>query len=77
MTEIAKEDREQFLAAVHIGVLTVADVGAVAELGDGADGEGGHDQYGVSADRGVEAGLALVESELVLAELEIFLDGPP
>ena len=48
-------------------------VGAGAELGggDGADGEGGHDQHGVAEDRGVEAGLALVETEVVLAELEV------
>ncbi len=32
MTKMTKEDREQFLAAVHIGVLTVADVGGRAPL---------------------------------------------
>ena len=53
-------------------------VGAVSEVGggDGADGQGGHDQYGVAGDRGVEPGLALVEAEAVLAELEVLLDRP-
>ncbi|WP_018215986.1 hypothetical protein [Salinispora vitiensis] len=32
MTKMTKEDREQFLAAVHIGVLTVAGVGGSAPL---------------------------------------------
>ncbi len=41
-----------------------------------ADGQGGHDQHDVSHDRGVQAGLGLVETELVLAELVVFLDGP-
>ena len=44
--------------------------------GDGADGESGHDQHDVSHDRGVQAGLGLVEAELVLAELVVFFDGP-
>jgi hypothetical protein len=30
----------------------------------------------VAGDRGVEPGLALVEAEAVLAELEIFFSGP-
>ena len=49
-------------------------VGAVLQQrgGDGADGEGGHDEHGVAGDRGVEPGLALVKAEAVLAELEIF-----
>lgn len=53
-------------------------VGAVPELGGGygADREGGHDEDDVPEDRGVEASLALVEAEVVLAELESFLDGP-
>ena len=38
--------------------------------GDGADRQRGHDQQGVADDRGVEPGLALVEPEAVLAELE-------
>ncbi len=48
--------------------------GAVPELGggDGADGEGGHDEHEVTADRGVEGCLALVQAELVLSELESF-----
>jgi len=44
--------------------------------GDGADRQGGHDQHGVAEDRGVQAGLALVEADAVLAELEIFFDWP-
>jgi hypothetical protein len=44
--------------------------------GDGADGEGGHDQDGVPGDRGVETDLGLVEPEAVFAELEIFFDWP-
>ena len=53
-------------------------VGAVFELGggDGADGEGGHHQYRVAEDRGVEPGLALVEREAVLGEGEIFFYRP-
>lgn len=39
--------------------------------GDGTDGEGGHHQDDVAGDRGVEAGLTLVQSEAVLAELGI------
>jgi hypothetical protein len=39
--------------------------------GDGADGQGGHDQHGVAEDRGVQAGLALVQPEAVLAEFGI------
>jgi len=54
-------------------------VRAVAELGggDGADRQGGHDQHGVPADRGVEAGLALVQAEAALPELEALLSRPP
>ena len=54
-------------------------VGAVLELGggDGADGEGGHDEDDVAEDRGVEAGLALVQAEAALAELEGLLSQPP
>src|SRR5258708_1109195 len=44
--------------------------------GDGADGQGGHDQDGVPQDRVVEADLGLVEAEAVLAELEILFDRP-
>ena len=53
-------------------------VGAAAEQGggDGADGQGGHDQHGVPGDRGVQADLGLVEPEAVLAELEIFFGRP-
>ena len=53
-------------------------VGAVLQQrgGDGADGQGGHDQHGVAEDRGVEPGLALVEAEAVLAEFEIFFYRP-
>jgi hypothetical protein len=42
--------------------------GAVFEQGgsDGADREGGHDQHGVPADRGVEPDLRLVQPEAVL-----------
>ena len=52
-------------------------VGPVPELGggDGADREGGHDQHDVAQDRGVEPGLALVQAEAALGELENFLDG--
>jgi hypothetical protein len=45
--------------------------------GDGADGEGGHDEDEVAADRGVEAGLALVEAKIVFSELESFFSQPP
>jgi hypothetical protein len=53
-------------------------VGAASEQGggDGADGQGGHDQHGVPGDRGVEADLGLVEPEAVLAEFEIFFGRP-
>jgi hypothetical protein len=44
--------------------------------GDGTDGQGGHDQNEMAADRGVQPGLALVQAEVVLGELESFLDGP-
>jgi hypothetical protein len=52
-------------------------IGGVPELcsRDGADGEGGHDEHEMAADRGVEPGLALVQAEVVLPELESFLDG--
>jgi hypothetical protein len=52
-------------------------IGAVPELGggDGADGQGGHDEHDVAQDRGVEPGLALVQAEAVLPELEILLAG--
>ena len=52
--------------------------GAVPEQGggDGADCQGGHDQDGVPGDRGVQADLGLVQPEAVLAELEIFFNGP-
>ena len=52
--------------------------GAAAEQGggDGADGQGCHDQDGVPGDRGVQADLGLVEAEAVLAEFEIFLNQP-
>ena len=54
-------------------------VGAVPELGggDGADGQGGYDQHEVAQDRGVQARLALVQAEAVLAELESLLSQPP
>jgi hypothetical protein len=50
-------------------------IGAIPELGggDSADGEGGHDQYEVAEYGGVEPGLALVQAEVVLPELEAFL----
>ena len=40
-------------------------IGAVAEHGggDSADRQGGHDQYEVAGDRGVQPGLALVQAE--------------
>jgi hypothetical protein len=52
--------------------------GAFPELGggDGADRESGHDQHGVPQDRGVEPGLALVEAEAALSELEALLSRP-
>ena len=52
--------------------------GAVAQQGggDGAGGQGGHDQHGVAGDRGVEADLGLVEAEAVLAKLERFFNQP-
>jgi hypothetical protein len=50
-------------------------IGAVGEVGSGdrADREGGHDQHRMPLDRGVEPRLALVQAEVVLAELEILL----
>jgi hypothetical protein len=53
-------------------------VGAVLQQGggDGADGQGSHHEHGVAEDRGLEPGLALVEAEAVLAELEIFFATP-
>lgn len=47
-------------------------------LGDGhrAHCQGGHDEHNVPRDRGIQANLGLVETELVLAELVILLDGP-
>ena len=52
--------------------------GAVPEPGGGnsADGEGGHDEHEVAEDRGVEPGLALVQAEVVLSELESFFSRP-
>jgi hypothetical protein len=52
--------------------------GAVPELGggDGADGKGCHDQHEVAQDRGVEAGLALVQAEVAFAEPESLLSRP-
>ena len=44
--------------------------------GDGADREGGHDEHEVAQDRGVEPGLALVQAEAALPELESFLHWP-
>ena len=44
--------------------------------GDRADREGGHDQHEVPQNRGVEAGLALVQAEAVLPQLEALLHGP-
>ena len=44
--------------------------------GDRADGEGGHGQHGVAQQGGVAADLGVVESEVVLAELEVLLDWP-
>ena len=53
-------------------------IGAVPELGggDGADGQGGHDQHGVPGDRGVEADLRLVQAEEVLAGPELLFNQP-
>lgn len=50
----------------------------VPELGggDGADREGGDDQDNVPQDRGIEPGLALVQAEAALLELEAFDCGP-
>ena len=52
--------------------------GAVFEQGggDSADGQGCHHQHHVAGDRGVEPGLALVQPEAVLAELEILFHRP-
>ena len=46
-------------------------------FGDGADGEGGHGEHDVAIQSGVVADLAVIEPEVVLAELEVLLDGPP
>ena len=53
-------------------------IGAVLEQGggDGADGQGGHDQHGVPGDRGVEPDLGLIEAEAVLAGPESFFHRP-
>jgi hypothetical protein len=52
--------------------------GAAAQQrgGDGADGQGGHDQHGVPGDRGIEADLGLVQPEAALAELEALFYWP-
>jgi hypothetical protein len=52
--------------------------GPVLQLGggNGADGQGGHDQDGVPQDRVVEADLGLVEAETALAGSEIFFNWP-
>jgi hypothetical protein len=51
--------------------------GPVPEPGGGncADREGGHDEYEVAQDRGVEPGLALVQAEAALWEPEAFSTG--
>jgi hypothetical protein len=49
---------------------------AEASGGDGAGGQGGHDQHEVALDGGVETGLAPVQAEAVLGELETFLRRP-
>jgi hypothetical protein len=53
-------------------------VGAAAQQcgGDGADGQGGHDQDGMAGERVIEADLGLVQAEAVLAELEAFFHRP-
>ena len=52
--------------------------GAVLELGggDGADRQCGHDQDEMAQDRGVEAGLAVVQAEAVFAEPEVLFYWP-
>ena len=45
-------------------------VGFFRRDGDGADGEGGHGEHDVAQHGGVEADLAVVEPEVVLAEVE-------
>ena len=54
-------------------------ISAVAQqgCGDGADGQGGHDQHGVPGDRGVEPGLALVQPEAALPRSEVLFNQPP
>jgi hypothetical protein len=54
-------------------------IGPVPELGgrDGADRQGGHDQNEVPQDRGVEPGLALVQAEASLSQLEALFNRPP
>ena len=44
-------------------------IGAVFQQrgGNGAEGQGGHDQHGVPGDGGVEADLGLIEAEAVLS----------
>jgi len=53
--------------------------GPVSEAGgcDRADRQGGHDQHDMAEDRGVEPGLALVQAEAALGELEALLNRPP
>ncbi len=53
-------------------------IGAGAGVGGGdrADCEGGQDQRDVPHDRCEQAGLRLVEAELVFAEFVVFFDGP-
>ena len=53
-------------------------IGSVAQQGsgDGADRQGGHDQDEMPGDGCVQPDLGLVQSEAVLAELEIFFYGP-
>ena len=47
--------------------------GAVVQQGggDGADGQGGHDQDGVAGDRGVEPYLRLIQAEAVFPGPEL------
>jgi hypothetical protein len=54
-------------------------IGAAPEQGggDGADGQGGHDQHGVPGDRGVKPDLGLIQPEGVLAGPESLFSQPP
>ena len=80
--ELGNGERDQpgvarWLLVVAVGQDRLWPSGFLGGGGDGADGEGGHGERDVAEHGGVEADLAVVESEVVFAELERFFDRPP